>query len=89
MDPAEIRLIRYSYRYVFIKERGVEVYNCQLRSKAPISKKRRRSSTLKGSQRMRGGQNLHASPLNKDLSNETTFCLIHLAGQYCTLPKNL
>jgi hypothetical protein len=27
-------------------------------------------------------ENLHASPFNKDLSNEATFSLIHLAGQY-------
>jgi hypothetical protein len=27
-------------------------------------------------------KNLRASPFNKDLSNETTFSLIHLAGQY-------
>jgi hypothetical protein len=26
-------------------------------------------------------ENLRASPFNKDLSNETTFSLIHLAGQ--------
>jgi hypothetical protein len=27
-------------------------------------------------------ENLPASPFNKDLSNETTFGLINLAGQY-------
>jgi hypothetical protein len=27
-------------------------------------------------------KNLRASPFNKELSNETTFSLIHLAGQY-------
>ncbi len=27
-------------------------------------------------------ENLHASPINKDLSKETTVSLIHLAGQY-------
>ncbi len=36
--------------------------------------------------RMGGGQNslknLRAPPFDKDLSNETTFSLIHLAGQY-------
>jgi hypothetical protein len=40
---------------------------------------------LKASQKMGGGQlteNLRASPFNNDLSNETTFSLIHLAGQY-------
>ncbi len=35
---------------------------------------------------MGGGQNLRknlrASPFKKDLSNETTFSPIHLAGQY-------
>jgi hypothetical protein len=49
-------------------------------------KTRRRSNTLKGSQRTGCGQNalknLRASPFNKDLSNETTFSPIHLAGQY-------
>jgi hypothetical protein len=41
-----------------------------------------RWNTLKGSQRMGGGQNslknLRASPFNKYLSNETTFSPIHL-----------
>jgi hypothetical protein len=27
-------------------------------------------------------ENFRPSPFNKDLSNETTFSLIHLAGQY-------
>jgi hypothetical protein len=32
--------------------------------------------------RAKFAENLRASPLNKDLSNETTFGLIPLAGQY-------
>jgi hypothetical protein len=39
----------------------------------------------KGSRKMWSGLNLHenlrASPFNKNLSNETTFSLIHLAKQ--------
>jgi hypothetical protein len=41
---------------------------------------------LKGSQKMgvraKFAENLRASPFNKGLSNETTFSLILLAGQY-------
>ncbi len=51
-----------------------------------IYKMRRRSNTLKGSQRMGGGQNLlknlNAFLFHKNLSNETHFSLIHLAEQY-------
>jgi hypothetical protein len=40
--------------------------------------------TRKGSERMGGGQslpkNLFTSPFNKNLSNDNTFSLIHLAG---------
>jgi hypothetical protein len=32
--------------------------------------------------RAKFAENFRASPFNKDLSNETTFSLIHLAGQY-------
>jgi hypothetical protein len=32
--------------------------------------------------RVKLAENLRASPLNNELSNETTFSLIHLAGQY-------
>jgi hypothetical protein len=43
-------------------------------------------SDVKGSQRMRGGliflNIFRASLFNKDLSNESNFGLIHLAGQY-------
>jgi hypothetical protein len=45
-----------------------------------------RSNTLKGSQRMGGGQiflkTFRASLFNEDLSNEPNFGRIHLAGQY-------
>jgi hypothetical protein len=44
------------------------------------------SKTLKGSQRMGGGRifqkNLGDTTFNKDLSNESNFGWIHLAGQY-------
>jgi hypothetical protein len=48
-------------------------------------KTRRRSKTLNRSQRWgraKFAENLRAFPFNKDLSNETTFRLINLAGQY-------
>ncbi len=55
-------------------------------AKLAIKKPRRRTNTLKGSQRTGGGQNSlkipRTSPFNKDLSNETPFSPIHLAGQY-------
>ncbi len=31
-------------------------------------------------------ENLRATPFNEDLPNETTFSLIHLAGQYLQWP---
>jgi hypothetical protein len=48
-----------------------------------------KETASKGSHDGRGGggrakfaENLCASPFNKDLSNQTTFSLIHLGGQY-------
>ena len=55
------------------------LYNCQLKT-------RRRSKTLKGSQRMGGGRiflkSFRASLFNEDLSNEPNFSRIHFTGQY-------
>jgi hypothetical protein len=55
------------------------LYNCQLKT-------RRRSKTLKGTQRMGGGwiflKSFRASLFNEDLSNELNFNRIHLTGQY-------
>ncbi len=56
-------------------------------------KTRKRSNTLKGSQRMGGGQiflkTYRASLFKKDLSNEPNFGQIHLTGQYlCRLHRN-
>jgi hypothetical protein len=56
-----------------------------LKAERRKKKTRRRSNTLKGSQRTGVGRkslkNLRTSTFNKDLSNETTFCPIYLAGQ--------
>ncbi len=50
------------------------------------NEKKRHSDTLKGSQRMGGGQiflkTFRTSLFNDDLSNEPNFGLIHLAGEY-------
>jgi hypothetical protein len=49
------------------------------------NKERRSSKTLNRSQRWgkaKFSENLCASPINKDLLNETDFSLIHIAGQY-------
>jgi hypothetical protein len=55
------------------------LHNCQLKTK-------RRSNTLKGSQRMVSGwiflKTFRASLFNDDLSNEPNFGRIHLVGQY-------
>ncbi len=55
------------------------LYNCKLKNK-------KRSNTLKGSQRMGVGRiflkTFCASHCNEDLSNEPNFDRIHLSGQY-------
>jgi hypothetical protein len=40
---------------------------------------------LRGWGRAIFAENLRSSPFNKDLSNETTFSLIHLDGQYLSI----
>jgi hypothetical protein len=39
------------------------------------------AKSLKGGVQAKLADNLRVSPFNKDLSNDPTFCHIHLAGQ--------
>jgi hypothetical protein len=83
VNCAMVLIKRLNFLIQVRNEYSPQLYNC---CTIVNLKTRRRSKTLKGSQRMRGGQiflkTFGASLFNEELSNEPNFGRIHLAGQY-------